>query len=202
MKYHSLAFVLTLGIVAVGAGSVQAQTSQRTRGTVTSVKGDVAQVTTHQGAIISIDLTTDTKFADVTYAKITDIKPGSFVGTAAVPQSDGTLKALEVHVFASALRGSGEGNRAWQGDGRTGSMTNGTVGDLVVANGRTMTVSYHGGQKKIVVPPDVPIVFIDSASRLEFVKGQHIIVFGHKGGDGNLTADRILIGRDGLVPPM
>jgi hypothetical protein len=202
MRNFLLASIALVSAIAVGDGQVHAQTLSRVRGILTSVKGDVAQVTTFQGVVVVVDLVPRTKFADVTYAKITDIKPGSFVGSAAVPQPDGSLKALEVHVFAPALRGSGEGNRAWQGDGRTGSMTNGTVGDLVLTNGRTMTVNYHGGQKKIVVPLDVPIVFIDAGSRADFVLGEHIVVFGEKGAGGALKADRVLVGRDGLVPPM
>ncbi|MCB8883672.1 hypothetical protein ACELLULO517_25710 [Acidisoma cellulosilytica] len=202
MKNLVLACVATLSLIAVDAGKVQAQTLSRVRGIVTALKGDVAQITTHQGNIIAVNLSANTKFADVTYAKISDIKPGSFIGTAAVPQPDGSLKALEVHVFAAALRGSGEGTRAWQGDGRKGSMTNGTVGDLVVTNGRTMTVSYRGGQKKIVVPSDVPIVFIDAGSLADLTPGEHIIVFGENGTDGTLAAERVLIGRNGLVPPM
>jgi hypothetical protein len=202
LKTKSLIFLAALGVVAGASLPVYAQSMARVRGTITSVKGDVAQITTRQGQVIAVDLSANTKFGDVTYAKITDIKPGSFIGTAAVPQPDGTLKALEVHVFAPALRGSGEGNRAWQGDGRKGSMTNGTVGDLVVTNGRTMTVSYHGGQKRIVVPADVPIVFIDAGSRADFLPGEHIIAFGQKGSDGALSAARVLVGRDGVVPPM
>jgi hypothetical protein len=202
MRNFLLASIALLCAITIGGGQVQAQALSRVRGTVTSVNGDVAQVTTRQGAVVTVDLGASTKFADVTYAKITDIKPGSFVGSAAVPQPDGSLKALEVHVFAPALRGSGEGNRSWQEDGRAGSMTNGTVGDLVVTNGRTMTVSYHGGQKKIVVPPDVPIVFIDAGTRADFLQGEHIIVFGEKSPGGALTAEHVLVGRNGLVPPM
>jgi len=201
-KRHRV-MLAVIGGLAAGITQSQAQTPPRAsiRGTVASVAGNVVQVTTRQG-VVAVDLSAATKFGDVTYAKMTDIKPGSFVGSAAVPQPDGTLKALEVHVFAPDLRGTGEGSRAWQGDGRTGTMTNGTVGDLVVTNGRTMTVTYHGGQKKIVVPPDVPIVFVDAGSAADLKPGEHIHAVGQKGADGVLSALRVLIGRDGVVPPM
>jgi Domain of unknown function (DUF5666) len=203
LKKPILVALAAAGILANGVMQAQAQPPARVRGVVTAINGDTAQLTTRQGAVISVDLTADTKFGDVTYAKITDIKPGSFVGTAAVPQPDGTLKALEVHVFAPDLRGSGEGTRAWQGgDGRTGSMTNGTVGDLIGTTGRTLTITYKGGQKRVIVPADVPIVFVEAGSRVDLTPGEHVIAFGQKAADGSLTAQRVLIGRGGVVPPM
>jgi Domain of unknown function (DUF5666) len=189
-------------IGAIGPAAAQATPPARVKGAITAIKGDVLTVTTRQGTTVIVDLAPSTAVADVTYAKITDIKPGSFIGTAAVPQPDGTLKALEVHVFAPDLRGTGEGNRAWQGDGRKGSMTNGTVGDLIVTDGRMMTVTYHGGQKKILVPADVPIVFIERGAATDLTVGAHIIAFGPKGADGAIDAARVLVGRNGVVPPM
>jgi hypothetical protein len=197
-----LAVLAVGGLLAGGVVQARAHTRTSVRGTVTSIAGNVVQIKTRQGNLIAVDLSAGTKFGDVSYAKITDIKPGSFIGTAAVPQADSTLRALEVHVFAPDLRGTGEGSRAWQGDGRTGTMTNGTVGDLIVTNGRTMTVSYHGGQKRIVVPADVPIVFVEAGAQADLAPGEHIIAFGQQGADGAVAALRVLIGRNGVVPPM
>ena len=85
------------------------------------------------------------------------IKPGSFIGTAAMPQPDGTLKAREVHVFPEAMRGTGEGHRPWD-LGTGGTMTNGTVGDFAVANGRMLTLTYKDGEQKVFVPENVPVI--------------------------------------------
>jgi hypothetical protein len=81
-------------------------------------------------------------------------------------------------------------------------MTNGTVGDLVVSHGRTLTVKYKGGEKTVVVPEDVPIVSIEPGTRGLLIPGAHVIVFANKGADGTLTAMRILAGENGLTPPM
>lgn len=71
------------------------------------------QLTDRKGETLSVKLNDQTKVLSVSKATLDDIKPDSFIGTAAVPQPDGTLKALEVHVFAASLRGTGEGHSAW-----------------------------------------------------------------------------------------
>ncbi len=127
----------------------------------------------------------------------------SFIGTAAVPQPDGTLKALEVHVFAPSLRGSGEGHRPWENaDGSASTMTNGTVGNLVVSQGRRMTVKYGDGEKTVVVPDDVPIVSLEPGERSLLKPGAKVVLFPQKGADGSLTALAISVGKDGVTPPM
>ncbi|MCO3717185.1 hypothetical protein FA136_14115 [Pseudomonas aeruginosa] len=115
----------------------------------------------------------------------------------------GTLKALEVHVFAPSLRGSGEGHRPWENaDGSASTMTNGTVGNLVVSQGRRMTVKYGDGEKTVVVPDDVPIVSLEPGERSLLKPGAKVVLFPQKGADGSLTALAISVGKDGVTPPM
>jgi hypothetical protein len=87
-----------------------------------------------------------------------DIKEGTFLGSAAMPQPDGSQRALEVHIFPEEMRGTGEGHRPYNIPNST--MTNGTAGGATVAGvaGSIMIVKYKGGEKRIVVPPGVPIV--------------------------------------------
>ncbi|WP_158802812.1 MULTISPECIES: DUF5666 domain-containing protein [unclassified Acidisoma] len=172
----------------------------RTRGVITSVSGNELDVTSRSGAKVVYVLTDKTRIAGMTIAKLSDIKPGSFIGSAAIPLPDGKLKALEVHVFPPSLRGMGEGHRPWD-QGKGSSMTNGTVGKLVVANGDTMTVTYHGGQKIIVVPPDVPIVSIVPGDRALLTVGAHVSASGAKDTDGSIHALNVSVGLNGLVPP-
>ena len=73
-------------------------------------------------------------------ANITDIKPGSYIGTAAVPQADG-VRAFEIQLCPDSMRGVGEGPSLGPPQ-RT--MTNGAVGDIVVTQGRTLTLRYEG----------------------------------------------------------
>ena len=130
------------------------------RGTVTSLSGDLLKVHTRDGKDVDVKLAKDTPIRGVVLADVNDIKPDSYVGTAAIPQADGTLKALEVHVFPASMRGAGEGHRPWDLGGNS-SMTNGTVGSLVVSNGRTITVN---GEFEPCSGASVALTFADAKS--------------------------------------
>nr|WP_246236014.1 hypothetical protein [Acerihabitans arboris] len=185
------------------AADAPAKPSMAVRGTVTQFSGDRLQLTDRRGEKLTATLNDKTTISAVAQGKISDIKPNSFIGTAAAPQPDGTLKALEVHVFDPSLRGSGEGFRPWQGaDGKVGTMTNGTVGTLVNANGRTMTVKYQNGEKKVIVPEDVPVVTLSPGDRSLLKPGAHIILFPAPGSADHLVAGRIVAGVNGTIPPM
>lgn len=171
------------------------------RGEITGVSADSLKVHANSGENVVINLTQDTKVRAVTLANIEDIKPGSYIGSAAIPQDDGTLKALEVHVFPPELAGSGDGHRPFD-LAKGSSMTNGSVGDLVVSNGRTLTVNYKGGQQKILVPEDVPIVNLMPGDRSLLKVGVKIVTFVTQSADGTLTAQSISAGKDGVAPPM
>ncbi|WP_233855194.1 DUF5666 domain-containing protein [Paraburkholderia sp. HD33-4] len=183
------------------AASAQNAAPTGVRGTVTSLSGDLLKVHTRDGQDVDVKLAADTPIRGVTLANVTDIKPDSYVGTAAIPQSDGTLKALEVHVFPPSMRGSGEGHRPWD-LGANSTMTNGTVGSLVVSNGRTITVKYKDGEKKIVIPQDVPIVSLEPGSRALLTPGTKVVLFAHKDTDGSMAANFISAGEHGVTPPM
>jgi hypothetical protein len=195
--------VLITAALLAAAPAAQAQTAMPTgvRGTVTSLTGDVLKVHTRDGKDVDVKLAKDTPIRGVVLANVNDIKPDSYVGTAAIPQADGTLKALEVHVFPASMRGSGEGHRPWDLGGNS-SMTNGTVGSLVVSNGRTITVKYKDGEKKIVIPQDVPIVALEPGDRSLLVPGAKVVMFAHKDADGSMAANFISAGEHGVTPPM
>lgn len=135
----------------------QAQSAPITalRGKITAISGDQMKVHTRAGQDVDVQLNKETVVRVVENADPKDIAPGSYIGTAAVPQADGSLKALEVHVFPPSMAGTGDGHRPWD-LGNNSSMTNGTVGNVLVSNGRTITVKYKGGEKNIVVPTTCP----------------------------------------------
>jgi hypothetical protein len=135
-------------------------------------------------------------------AKLSDIQPNSYIGTAAAPQPDGTLKALEVHVFPPSMRGSGEGFRPYDLEGGGSTMTNGTVGSLVGTSGRVATVKYGNEEKKVLIPDDVPVVSFEPTDRSALKPGAKVIINGQRSPDGTVTAASINIGKDGLTPPM
>ncbi|EEA03226.1 conserved hypothetical protein [Burkholderia sp. H160] len=209
MKTLSARVLRALAVPALAAAlfatmspaSAQNATPTGVRGTVTSLSGDLLKVHTRDGQDVDVKLAADTPIRGVTLANVTDIKPDSYVGTAAIPQSDGTLKALEVHVFPPSMRGMGEGHRPWD-LGANSTMTNGTVGSLVVSNGRTITVKYKDGEKKIVIPQDVPIVSLEPGSRALLTPGAKVVLFAHKDADGSMAANFISAGEHGVTPPM
>ncbi|NWC96283.1 MULTISPECIES: hypothetical protein [unclassified Pseudomonas] len=193
----------TFGLLMVGAAAVAAAADMPVikplRGVVESVANNTLTFTSRTGGQQTIGLTDKTGIVRVSKADIDSIKADSFVGSAAIPQADGTLKALEVTVFESSLKGSGEGHYGWQNaDGTTGTMTNGTVGKLSNASGRTLTVNYKGGEKQLVVPTNVPIAYVEPGKADELVKGAKIVVFPAQDG----SARGVAVGKDGFQPPM
>jgi hypothetical protein len=115
-------------------------------------------VKTREGQEVKIKLPDNSRVLGVQKASLDEVKPGSYVGVSAMPQTDGSQKALHVHIFLDAMRGVAEGFGPW--DVRPNStMTNATVDTTVAGtDSRTLTLKYKDGEKKIVVPPDAPIV--------------------------------------------
>jgi len=194
--------ILAAGFIAPAAfAQTPAPAPTGVRGAIISASGDNLVVKTNRGAEQAIKLDKDTRVAAISLANINDIKPGSYIGAAAIPQPDGSQKALEVHVFPPALAGTGDGHRPFD-LAPNSTMTNGTVGDVVASNGRTLTLKYKGGEKKIVVPEDVPIVNIEAGDRTLLVVGAKVVVRARKNPDGSLTAVSISAGKNGVAPPM
>ena len=186
------------------AGGALAQTTgtpARLRGKIDSLSGDTLNLTLRNGTKASATLSPNVRLTWLTVAQPGDIKEGSYVGTAALPQPDGTLKALEMQVFPESMRGVGEGTREWD-LGAGSSMTNGTVGSVVAASGRTITITYKGGEKRVLIPDDVPIVTYEPADRAALTPGANVIVNGTRAPDGAVTATSVGVGKNGLVPPM
>jgi len=185
---------------AVMASAADMPVVKPMRGTVDGLDNNTLSFTTRSGSHQTIGLTDKTGIRLVSKASIDSIKADSFIGSAATPQADGTLKALEVTVFEPSLKGSGEGHYGWENaDGTTGTMTNGTVGKLAQTNGRTLTVNYQGGEKQVVVPEDVPIAYVEAGKAEQLVKGAKIVVFP---ADDGKTARGVAVGKDGFQPPM
>jgi hypothetical protein len=138
----------------------------------------------------------------VVKATLAEVREGTFLGSAAIPQADGTQKAVEVHIFPEAMRGTGEGHRPYP-PLANGTMTNGTASGATVAavDGSTITVKYTGGEKKIIVSPDAPIVRYEIGGKTDLKPGAHFTVLAaSKKPDGTFETSRINVGRDGAVP--
>ena len=200
---RTLANVVVIAAVAAVSSSAWAQQPQTTRlrGTIEKVDGSTLGVKTRDGAQATLTLTGTPVVVGVVKATLADIKEGSYIGSGAMPQADGTQKALEVHIFPEAMRGTGEGHRPFNIPGST--MTNGTAGGATVTGveGAAIKVKYKDGEKVIVVPPNVPIVRYEIGSAADLKAGAGFtITAATKKPDGMLEAARINVGRDGTVP--
>ncbi len=191
---------------AIAVTTASAQQPQRVRGTIEKVDGNTLLVKPPTGASITLMLTPNAAVVGVLKASIADIKEGSYIGSGAMPQPDGTQKAVEVHIFAESQRGTGDGHRdGWDGSpygASVGTMTNGAVGQAVSSvDGPVITVKYKDGEKKIVVTPNVPIVRYEVGDKSELKPGAAIAVAAAtKKPDGTFEAARINVGRNGVVP--
>lgn len=200
LKLWLLAGVTLFGLIGM---SVQAYAAERIRGTITGVGDHQLQVKTRDGKDLKVNFADDTRINTLNALKMSDIRRGSFVGVTAIPGGSGnTLRALEVHVFPEAQRGTGEGHYDW--DLEPGStMTNANVEAAVnTNNGKELTLNYKGGSQKIVVPPNTPIVTFVPGDKSLLKAGAKVFLIVQPTADGSLTAQRIHVGRDGLGPPM
>ncbi len=174
------------------------------RATVETISADGAtlSVRTRAGEEQTIHLNPKTRFILVVPATLADVKPGSFIGVAALPGEGAELKAMEVHIFPEAMRGTGEGFRPFDLAPKS-SMTNGNISARVdAASGPRLTVTYKGGEQTIVVDPKTPIVALQPGARTDLKPGAAIIARGPNQGDESIDAAFVLVGKDGLVPPM
>jgi Replication factor A protein 3 len=200
MKRTLAAFVGGTVLATLVLAPVSAQQTVRVSGTVEKLEGDTLMVKAPDGASLKITLKSNVEVVGVVKASIADIKAGSYIGSGAMPQADGTQKAVEVHIFAESQRGTGDGHRPWTQPGST--MTNGAVGDAVAGvDGPVVTVKYKGGEKKIVVGPDTPIVRYEAGDKSELKPGAKIRISNAvKKPDGTFEAGRISVGRGDVTP--
>jgi len=190
-------------IAATLAAPALAQETMRVRGAIERIDGSTLYVKTRDGADLKIALADKPVFTAIIPATLADLKPGTYVGSAAMPGPDGSLSAVEVHIFPEAMRGTGEGHRPWDG-GAQATMTNANVETAVAGvDGQMLTLKYKDGEKKLLVTPKTAIVSFAPGDRAEVRPGTKIfIAAAQKQPDGSLLATRISYGRDGLTPPM
>lgn len=173
------------------------------RGAIVSVDGANVVVKTRAGETINFHLKDQQRIDAVIPAQLSDIKPGVFVGAAAMPGPDGTLTAMEVHIFPEAARGTGEGFRPF--DLAPGStMTNANISAMIDSvSGPKLTLTYKGGEQTVVVDKSTPIVTFAPGEAADLKPGASVDIFGAaKTADGSYEAWRFVVGRNGTKVPM
>jgi hypothetical protein len=197
----SIAIALFSAVATTAAFAQQPQTT-RLRGVIEKIDGRTVLAKSAKGEPLKLNLGDKVLVVAVVKASAADIKEGLFVGSGAMPQPDGSQKALEVHIFAESMRGTGEGHRPWDGAPNS-TMTNGTVGATVAGvDGPVITLKYKDGEKKIVVMPNVPIVRYEIAD-VSAIKpaAPFSVTAALPQPDGSFDVNRINVGRDGASPP-
>lgn len=205
MKFHimaALAAALSAGL-ATGMQPALAQglPPVKIAGVISALNGNELDVTEAGGTKDTISLGDKTFIGQTAAISINDVKPGSFVGTAATPGTGGKLKGLELHVFPESMRGVGEGFSKWDA-GPGSSMTNGTLSQVVGSTDKTITVTYKGGQQTVAIGPETPVVTLSAADKSALMPGAHVVVRGSKDASGKLVAGFVTVGKGDSVPPI
>jgi hypothetical protein len=207
---------MLLAVAATSAASAQGMAPQgmapapgaadrpiRIRGTIEQVDGAAITVKARDGASMVVKLTDTGTVRGIVAVTLADVKAGSYIGVSAMPQPDGSQKAMHIHIFPETMRGTGEGFSQW--DNVPGStMTNAAVDNRVASvDGEVLTLKYKDGEKKIIVPAGIPIVTYLPGTKDELKPGAKVMINGaRKQADGSYQAPNISVGRDGLTPPM
>ncbi|MDB5887062.1 MAG: hypothetical protein JWR74_3233 [Polaromonas sp.] len=207
-KIFAVSLTLLASTLALAQAPAPAGPLLRLRATIEKVEPGSITVRERSGEVITLLRPTDMDVSEVFPMTLADIKPGSYIGTAAMPQADGTQKALEVLVFPESARGGGEGHRPWDLQPES-TMTNATVDGMAEApsstpGGQQLTLKYKGGEKVVIVPPGTPVVSFKPGKDDEkalIVPGAKVIITAQEK-NGQPTALRVLVGRSGFAPPM
>ena len=212
---------MALLLQACGKPSSTSQ-PEHVRGAIQTVDGQALTIATSAGSV-RVQLAPSTAIATVVQSDRAHLTDGSFLGITSVVAPDGSRRAVEVHVFPESMRGTGEGSRGWDWpgasadskmtNGTASKMTNGTVSSSTMTNGTvtadggsSLTLQYKDGASKgsqaITIPPGVPVDAIEPGQSADLQPGVHVFVVATRDSAGVLVADRVLVGKDGVVPPM
>ncbi len=187
-------------VLALAVSAASAQQTMRIRGPIQAVDGTMLTVTAGEAGDVKVKLTDDVAVFGVVKATLADIKPGAFIGVGAMPQADGSQRAIQIMIFTEQQRGTGEGHRPWDRPNTT--MTNATVGSTVAGvDGQVVMVKYKDGEKRIIVGADAVIRAYVAGSKDDLKPGANInIIRATKRPDGTFEAARVNVGRDGIAP--
>jgi hypothetical protein len=193
-------------LAAPSVGEAQ-QKPVRIRGTIEQVDGSNLAVRSREGKTIKVVMADNVRFTAMVHASLADLTPDTYIGVTAMPEADGSQRALAIHIFQPAQRGTGEGHRPW--DLQPGStMTNAAIATTVAStDGQVVTVRYKDqnkvDEKRVIVTPKTVIVRYVPGDRSELKPGVSVMLNNARPmPDGIIEAPTVSYGRDGVVPPM
>jgi hypothetical protein len=203
MKHRFVGASLFAALLIASTAWAQNADVVRVRGTITGGEGKTLEVKSRDGAPVKLTLADDVKVLALDRKSMADVKPGVFVGITAMPQPDGTQKAVEIHIFPEAMRGMQEGHRPWDLMPNS-TMTNANIESAVAsADGQEMVLKYKDGEKKFIVPANIEVVMFAPGTTADLKPGEKVFVPGAKKmPDGNAVAGVVVVGRNGVNPPM
>ena len=231
--------VAVAGVLVSGCMSASSDPLPRravhVRGTVQSLSGQLLTVETAEG-LVPVELGAPSRVSLVVASDRGHLKDGSFMGITSVTQPDGSLRAIEVHIFPPGERRIGEGSFASDLsclDGGGTTVINGTTSHEAMYAAATVsalvggrdeesrTVTTAGGGRErgtsltlkfrsatmtrpqaLTIPWGIPIVTFVPGQAWDLKPGAHVLVIANQKPGGELTADRVLVGKNGLVPSL
>jgi outer membrane lipoprotein SlyB len=203
MKHALIGTSLFAALLIASSAWAQNADVVRVRGTIAGVDGQTLDVKARDGTPIKVKLADDVRILAVDRKSMADVKQGVFVGIVGMPQPDGTQKAVEIHIFPEAMRGSNEGHRPWDLMPNS-TMTNANIESAVAsADGQELVLKYKDGEKKFIVPANIEVVMFAPATAADLKPGEKVFVPGAKKmPDGTAVAGFVVVGRNGVDPPM
>jgi hypothetical protein len=202
MKLGTIGASAAALVFAASVAVAQQPQIVRLRGAVESVDGLTLTMKGRDGTSMSMKLPDGVAVRGLEKKTVADVKQGGFVGITAMPLPDGTQKAVEIHIFPEAMRGTGEGHQPWDLMPNS-TMTNGNIDSAVAAvDGQQLVLKYKDGEKKFIIPANVEVVMFVPGSTTDLKPGAMVFVAAKKLPDGTLVPLFITVGHDGVNPPM
>jgi hypothetical protein len=194
-----IALVIGLSLAAFArAQSGPSSSAVSVNGKISSITGSEISMLSNSGPVV-VKFGGETVIRGEVPVKFSDITPGMYVGATAEKQPDGTFRASRLHIFSEDQRGTGEGHRPLSSTPQSGAtMTNAnveTVEDVAVQNikGRMLSLKYKGGEIKVLVPADAPVVRRTVGDRRLLTPGSTISAIGPRAEDGAIVASQITV---------
>jgi hypothetical protein len=200
---RAAAAVAALVLAFASLAAAETAPTMRIRGEITALDADRLSIKDRGGQALTVKLAPNFRVTELRKAALSEITAGKYIGVTAFPAKDGALRAVAIHIFPDAAKGTAEGHRPWDLAPET-TMTNATVDGVVAAgSGSTIKVKYKDGEKTVIVTPETAIVAMGPGKPDMLKPGARILIFGAvKAADGSLSTQGVVVGKDGVAPPM